>query len=111
VLYWGDCQDGKTSHTTNGGYVIDVAKEEIGGTCAWYAPYFAKMVPKKEFSTGHKVPGIAAACKLMVECTVLSLQWQAERFFFVDRMLALKDAAPPPPHTHTATGACSQHPV
>jgi hypothetical protein len=66
--YWGDCQDGKTSHTTNGGYVIDVAKEEISGTCAWYAPYFAKMVPKKTFSTGHKIPGIAAACKQMVDC-------------------------------------------
>lgn len=66
VLYWGDCQDGKTSHTTNGGYVIDVANEEISGTCAWYAPYFANMVKKRDFSTGHSLPGVANACKVGV---------------------------------------------
>ena len=41
LLYWGDCANGKTSHTTRAGYVVDAAKEEISATCKWYAPGFA----------------------------------------------------------------------
>lgn len=75
-LYWGDCEDGRTSHTTRGGYTVDVAKSEIGGPCAWYAPYFAKMVPKKEFSTGHPLPGMAKVCEDMVTAHKLAMNEQ-----------------------------------
>ena len=68
VLYWGDCQDGKTSHSTRAGFVLDAASEEIVATAKWYAPGFATMTPKKgEFMIGHKLPGVAKACTMMVE--------------------------------------------
>eukprot|EP00908_Phaeocystis_cordata_P006702 Transcript_1732.p2 GENE.Transcript_1732~~Transcript_1732.p2 ORF type:complete len:454 (+),score=180.88 Transcript_1732:119-1363(+) len=67
LLYWGDCANGKTSHTTRAGYVVDAAKEEISATCKWYAPGFAGMTPKLQYSIGHKLPGVAAATQLMVE--------------------------------------------
>ena len=36
VLYWGDCEDGQTTHTTRAGYVVDVANEKIGDNAKWY---------------------------------------------------------------------------
>lgn len=75
-LYWGDCEDGKTSHTTRGGYTVDVAKNAIGGKCAWYAPYFAKMVPKKTFSTGHPLPGMGEVCELMIKAHKVAMAEQ-----------------------------------
>lgn len=75
-LYWGDCEDGKTSHTTRGGYTVDVAKETIGAKCAWYAPYFAKMVPKKLFSTGHPLPGMGEVCALMIKAHKVAMAEQ-----------------------------------
>jgi len=69
ALYWGDCRDGKTSHSTRAGYVLDAEKEELAATCKWYAPGFASMVPVEgEFAIGHKLPGLKKACKLMYEC-------------------------------------------
>jgi len=69
LLYWGDCSDGKTSHATQAGYVVDAGSEEISATCKWYAPGFASMVPRKDkpFAIGHALPGIREACALMVE--------------------------------------------
>jgi len=67
VLYWGECEDGKTSHSTRAGYVVDAANEQITASCSWYAPGFAAMTPKPQFSIGHKLPGVAKACQLMVE--------------------------------------------
>lgn len=67
LLYWGDCSNGKTSHTTRAGYVVDAAKEEITATCKWYAPGFAEMTPTLQYSIGHKLPGVAEACQMMVE--------------------------------------------
>ena len=68
VLYWGDCQDGKTSHSTRAGYVIDAMTEEIDATAKWYAPGFTSMTPKKgQYMVGHKLPGVSKACELMVE--------------------------------------------
>jgi hypothetical protein len=52
-LYWGDCADGKTTHTTRGGYVCDIRNDQIGATCDWYAPYFADMPIKEGFTTGR----------------------------------------------------------
>ena len=68
VVYWGDCKDGCTTHTTRAGYVVDAALEEIAATCKWYAPGFASMTPKLQYSIGHKLPGVAEACAKMVEC-------------------------------------------
>lgn len=66
-LYWGDCVNKMTSHSTRGGYIVDVEREEIAATCRWYAPGFAQMVLKDQFSIGHKLPGVKAACLLLVE--------------------------------------------
>jgi len=69
LLYWGDCSDGKTSHATRAGYVVDAPSEAICATCKWYAPGFASMTPQaeKKYAIGHVLPGVAAACNLMVE--------------------------------------------
>ena len=45
LLYWGDCANGRTSHSTRAGYVVDALSEEIVSTCKWYAPGFAGMRP------------------------------------------------------------------
>ena len=68
VLYWGDCSDGSTTHTTRAGYLVDVATETISSNAAWYAPYFAKdqgighlcSAPsslKGKALEGHSLPG------------------------------------------------------
>ena len=77
LLYWGDCANGRTSHSTRAGYVVDALSEEIVSTCKWYAPGFAGMrplmrpapglKPGRSFGIGHKLPGVAEACQLMVE--------------------------------------------
>ena len=68
LLYWGDCQDGKTSHSTRAGYVIDARTEEIAATAKWYAPGFKAMTPKKgKYMVGHKLAGVSEACELMVK--------------------------------------------
>ena len=38
LLYWGDCANGRTSHTTRAGYVVDAFEEKIVSTCKWCAP-------------------------------------------------------------------------
>ena len=71
LLYWGDCSDGKTSHATRAGYVVDAERERISATCKWYAPGFASMdaaqLAGRTFGLGHPLPGVARACQLMVE--------------------------------------------
>ena len=69
LLYWGDCANGRTSHSTRAGYVVDAIEEEIASTGKWYAPGFAGMRPDpgRAFGIGHKLPGVAAACQLMAE--------------------------------------------
>ena len=67
VIYWGDCSEATTTHTTRAGYCVDAAKEELTATCKWYAPGFSPMVPvRKQYAIGHKVPGIAKACQLSI---------------------------------------------
>ena len=48
---------------------MDAISEEIVSTCKWYAPGFAGMRPEpgRAFGIGHQLPGVAAACRLMVE--------------------------------------------
>jgi len=68
VLYWGDCSDGKTSHSTKAGYVLDADGEKLAATCKWYAPGFSTMKPTKaRYQIGHTLPGVAESCKLMIE--------------------------------------------
>ena len=47
--------------------MVDAPSEEIVAMCQWYAPGFSAMKPKPEYSIGHKLPGIAAACQLVME--------------------------------------------
>jgi len=96
-LYWGDCSDGKTSHSTKAGYVVDAAKEQISATCSWYAPGFATMKPttEKNYAIGHKLPGVAKACQLMVEAhrsAMVEQPWL--KMIGWDAMLAHGEVAP-----------------
>ena len=73
LLYWGDCANGRTSHSTRAGYVVDAISEEIVSTCKWYAPGFAGMraEPGRAFGIGHTLPGVAAVTlNLTVTLTV-----------------------------------------
>ena len=63
------CSDGKTSHSTRAGYVLDADAETISATCKWYAPGFASMAPTTgDYKIGHALPGVAKSCELMIEC-------------------------------------------
>jgi len=75
-LYWGDCSDGKTTHSTQGGYVCDVENDKIGATCDWYAPYFANMPINESYTTGHDLPGIAECCELVIKAHKYAMQQQ-----------------------------------
>lgn len=68
VLFWGDCLDGKSTHSTQAGYVCDVQQEKIVSTCAWYSPYFANMKQKKEFGVGLQLPGLSSVVETAVAC-------------------------------------------
>lgn len=68
VIYWGDCKDGKSTHSTEAGYSCDVAREVNNGPCAWYAPHFANMTEKPGHGTGLKLPGLKECVDHAVRC-------------------------------------------
>ena len=35
ALYWGDCSNNDSAHTSRGGYMCDVAKEEVACPAPW----------------------------------------------------------------------------
>jgi len=75
LLYWGDCANGRTSHSTRAGYVVDAISEEIVSTCKWYAPGFAGMraEPGRAFGIGHTLPGVAAVTLTLTVTVTLTL--------------------------------------
>lgn len=64
-LYWGDCADGKSSHSTRAGYTVDVENEMIKEPARWYSAHFAQFTPKPGM-IGKKLPGVKHA----VECAM-----------------------------------------
>ena len=76
AIYWGDCTDGKSTHSSQAGYICDVEAEEICATCAWYAPYFADMPQKPGCGVGLKLPGLREAVRVAVEAHAAALAEQ-----------------------------------
>ena len=60
VLYWGDCADGKSSHSTRAGYVCDYRTERIVAPAKWYSYYFAQMAAPR---VGESLPGLREAVR------------------------------------------------
>jgi len=60
VLYWGDCADGKSSHSTRAGYVCDYQTERIVAPAKWYSYYFAQMAAPR---VGESLPGLREAVR------------------------------------------------
>jgi hypothetical protein len=58
ILYWGDCADGKSSHSTRAGYVCDYQTEKIVAPAKWYSYYFANMAAPL---VGKSLPGLREA--------------------------------------------------
>ena len=67
ALYWGDCVDGKSTHSSQAGYICDVAAEEIVATAGWYSPHFADMPQKPGCGVGLKLPGLREATRVAIE--------------------------------------------
>lgn len=60
-LLWTHCT-GSSSHTTRGGYVVDVETETCVSTVAWYSPFF-KTQPTEFCDNKLKIPGVKDACE------------------------------------------------
>jgi len=60
-LLWTHCT-GSSSHTTRGGYVVDVESETCVSPVSWYSPFF-KTQPSECSDKKVKIPGVKKACE------------------------------------------------
>jgi len=58
-LIWCHCT-GSSSHSTTGGYIIDIETETCVGTLNWYSPAFTKA-PTDYLDNRRKIPGVKLA--------------------------------------------------
>lgn len=58
VIYWGDCSDGKSSHSTRAGYVCDYRTERIISAAKWYSAAFSEMATPR---LNESLPGLRDA--------------------------------------------------
>jgi hypothetical protein len=74
-LYWGDCADGNSSHSTRAGYTVDVENEIIKEPARWYSAHFATFKPKPGM-IGKKLPGVKEAVnKCLKSHSLIEHKW------------------------------------
>jgi len=72
-VLWCECT-GPSSHSAEGGYVVDIETETVVSPTDWYTVYFYKKPTKM---LGRKIPGVKAAVQRCIKMheSVTSLPW------------------------------------
>eukprot|EP00948_MAST-09A_sp_MAST-9A-sp1_P002074 g2074.t1 len=76
VLYWGNCTDGKSSHSCESGYVCNPDTEKIVGKASWYAPHFASMKADPTMMNHEPFEGVRESVALAIEAHKKILETQ-----------------------------------
>ena len=73
VLVWADCV-GRTSHSCQTGYIVDMESEQVVAPASFYGAYFKAQPQTGLIKLGQKLPGVRKACQLCEKAHVKRLE-------------------------------------